>query len=154
MKRKLNKFEIPDDLDEVERSVLLLKKSNTVQRISVLINLPSIFTEYPESQDILLPKIFKDVLSWDEELQIEFGASLAVIIEENLLTPENYEAFRKFILEALESWNNAKWDIVCEIYINNLNRIVECEEDRTKIIDKFVSVCLTLCELSQAIPSR
>jgi hypothetical protein len=71
VKRKLNKFEIPNDLDEIERSVLLLKKSSPVQRISVLVNLPSILRDFPEAQDLLLPKIFKDVLSWDEELQVE-----------------------------------------------------------------------------------
>jgi hypothetical protein len=138
--KKLNKFEIPDDLNEVERSVLLLKKSNTIQRVSVLINLPTILTQFPESQDILLPKIFKDVLSWDEELQIEFGASLAVIIEENLLSPEMYEAFHKFILEALESWNNAKWDVICEHYINNLDRIMNDKEKQAVTIDKFASI--------------
>ena len=83
-----------------------------MQRISVLINLPNIIRDYPESQDVLLPKIFADVLSWDEEMQVELGASLAVIIEENLFTKEMYSQFHIFLQEALESWNNAKWDVV------------------------------------------
>jgi len=69
--RKLNKCEIPNDLSEVERSLILLKKTNKVQRISVLINLPSIIRDFPDAEEKLLPKIFKEVLSWDEDLQIE-----------------------------------------------------------------------------------
>lgn len=154
VKRILNKFEIPEDLTEVQRSVLLLKKSNKVQRISVLINLPNIIRDYPESQDVLLPKIFADVLSWDEEMQVELGASLAVIIEENLFTKEMYSQFHIFLQEALESWNNAKWDVVWEHYIEHLNDIFETAEERKNVIDGFVKTSLSLWELSQAIPSR
>lgn len=112
MKKILNKHEIPEDLDDIERATLLLKKSDSVQRASVLINLPTLIRDHPDSQDVILPKIFKNVLSWDEDLQVECGASLAVIIEEDLFNTEMKQKFHIFMLEALESWNKAKWDVL------------------------------------------
>jgi hypothetical protein len=115
-----------------------------VQRISVLINLPNIIRDFPESQEVLLPKIFKDVLSWDEEMQVELGASLAVIIEENMLSKEMYATFHVFLQEALESWNNAKWDVVCEHFIEHLDNIYDTAEERKDAIDGFVKTSLSL----------
>lgn len=125
-----------------------------MQRISVLINLPNIIREYPEAEDILLPKIFKEVLTWEEEMQVECGASLAVLIEEKLLSKENYDKLYKFILESLESWNNARWDVVYEHYIHHLDTIVEDEEAKGEIIGRGIELSVSLCELSQAIMSR
>lgn len=87
-------------------------------------------------------------------MQIEWGASLAVIIEENILTPTSNVKLYSFIFEALESWNNAKWDVVCEHYIQHLDTIVHSEADKEAVIKKLVDLSLSLCELSQAIPSR
>lgn len=64
------------------------------------------------------------------------------------------EQLYAFILEALESWNNAKWDVVCEHYILHLDNIVESAEEKEAVLMKLVELCLSLCELSQAIPSR
>jgi hypothetical protein len=120
----------------------------------VLINLPNIIRDNPEAEDTLLPKIFKEVLSWEEEMQIECGASLAVLIEENLLSKENYDKLYKFILESLETWNKARWDVVYEHYIHHLDQIVDDEETKASILKKGVELSISLWELSQAIPSR
>lgn len=109
-----------------------------------MINLPSIIRDFPEAQEVLLPKIFKDVLSWDENMQVECGASLAVIIEENLLTKEMYAKLYKFILESLESWNSAKWDVVYEHYIQYLPNIIDDEEERKAVINKGVDLSISL----------
>ena len=69
--QEIKEHEIPDDLDEIERSKILLEKTNKVQRISVLINLPNIIRDFPEAEEVLLPSIFENVLGWDEELQVE-----------------------------------------------------------------------------------
>ena len=87
-------------------------------------------------------------------MQVECGVSLAVLIEENLLLKENYDILYKFILESLETWNNAKWDTLYEHYIHHLDKIVDDEETRANILKKGVELSITLCELSQAIPSR
>lgn len=151
---EIKKYEIANGLTEIERSLVLLKKSNSTQRTSVLINLPKILRDYPEAETELLPIIFKEVLSWDEELQIECGASLAEVIEESKLSKEGYEHMYEFILESLESWNNAKWDVVYEQYIMHLENIEEDADKRREIIDNGVKLSLSLVELSQAIPSR
>lgn len=71
-----------------------------------------------------------------------------------MLTKEMNEKLYKFILEALESWNNAKWDVVCEHYVNHLDNFLDDEDGRKTILTKLVDLSLSLCELSQAIPSR
>jgi len=151
---EIKKYEIPNDLSEVERSLLLLKKTNKTQRISVLINLPSIIRDFPEAEDELLPSIFKEILSWDEDLQIECGASLVSLIESKQLSKDGYDKLYDFILESLESWNNAKWDTVYEQYIMNLEHIEQDADKRKEIIDKGIKLSMTLWEISQAIPSR
>jgi hypothetical protein len=55
-KRILNKFEIPNGLSEIDRSLLLLKKTHKTQRMSVLVNLPTILRDFPEGEELLLPK--------------------------------------------------------------------------------------------------
>ena len=77
-----------------------------------------------------------------------------MIIEEDLLSLEMKEKLQYFILEALESWNKAKWDVVCEYYINHLDKFESDKEKQKTIINSFMDLCLSLCELSQAIPSR
>lgn len=154
MKKILNKHEIPEDLDDIERATLLLKKSDSVQRASVLINLPTLIRDHPDSQDVILPKIFKNVLSWDEDLQVECGASLAVIIEEDLFNTEMKQKFHIFMLEALESWNKAKWDVLWDHYIRHLDMFHENEDERATTINSFVDLWISLWDFSQAIPSR
>jgi len=151
---EIKKYEIPNDLSEIDRSLVLLKKNNTTQRTSVLINLPNIIRDFPEAEEVLLPKIFKEVLSWDEDLQVECGASLAELIESHQLSQDGYQQLYEFILESLESWNNAKWDVVYEQYIMNLEHIESDADKRQEIIDNGVKLSLSLWELSQAIPSR
>lgn len=129
-------------------------KSNNTQRTSVLVNLPNIIRDFPEAEETILPKIFKEVLSWDEELQVECGTSLAELISSHQLSQDAYKQLYEFILESLESWNNAKWDVVYEQYIQNLETIESDESKRQEIIDNGVKLSLSLCELSQAIPSR
>jgi hypothetical protein len=151
---EVKKHEIPEDLSEVERSLILLKKSDNTQRASVLINLPSILRDHPEAEETLLPKIYKVVLSWDEDLQVECSTSLVEIVRNHQLSPDGYQQLYEFILESLESWNNAKWDAVYEQYIKKLPITEPDTSKHQSIIDNGIKLSITLCELSQAIPSR
>lgn len=51
------KFTIPDGLSELERMELLVEKQSDIQQISVLINLKSLFSDYPDCVDSVLPII-------------------------------------------------------------------------------------------------
>ena len=101
-----------------------------------------------------MPKIYEEILSWDEDLQVECGTSLIEVIKLNILTENGYQQLYQFILESLESWNNAKWDMVYQTYIEHLETIEPDSSKRQAVIDNGVKLSLSLCELSQAIPSR
>jgi hypothetical protein len=70
--------------------------------------------------------------------------SLAVLIEEDLLSKDNYVNLYKFILESLETWNNAKWDAVYEHYIHHLDKIVDDEDTRADVLKKGVELSISL----------
>ena len=59
-----------------------------------------------------------------------------------------------FLLESLESWNNAKWEIVYEQYLHYMNDLVEDVDKRKEILENAIKLCHSLSELSQAITSR
>jgi len=50
------------------------------------------------------------------------------------------DKFHIFILEALESWNKANWDVLCEHYIRHLDKFKDDEEERRTIIYSFVDL--------------
>ena len=67
-----------------------------------------------------------------------------MLIESKQLSKEGFEKLYDFILESLESWNNAKWDVVYEHYINYLEELEPDQDKRKDIIDKGVKLSLSL----------
>ena len=145
---EIKQMETPEDLDEIERSKLLLTKKSQVQQIAILTNLHFLFRDVPASQEHLLPIVLKNVLTWSEELQIEAGRALSKILDSDLLDKANLEAVFEITVQMLKIWSQKvlqEWVGVFKSLVRHLSsaRLLEA-----------IELSLTLSDTSQPLASR
>ena len=75
-------------LSETQRCLILLKKPELDQQSYMFRNCRSIFTENLQAQQELLPKVLEIIPTSSENLQIEAGIALNILLRDVLILDE------------------------------------------------------------------
>jgi hypothetical protein len=135
-KRKLDLQEMvllstPEDVDNFERTEILLSKQNKVQLMAALSpdNLKALAHENPENFGIIiLPLVTTKLLHMkDEEMLYHTAASLEELVEENTIGRDHLLGLAERLIEHLKTFNKKNLDEVWTPLIMKILKLHSCE---------------------------
>eukprot|EP00347_Sterkiella_histriomuscorum_P022937 403336585 len=148
---EVRKHLIKEDLDELQRCKILLKKQDPVQQLYVIRNSVNIFRENQELQQELLPLVFKLIEKGNEEIQLEAGECFVNVLKHNIIIDPQLHVKMLFELsqKMLKLWSEESLDHWKKVFIYSLKIL----ED-TSLYQSSLNLILQLTEKNQPISSR
>jgi len=87
---EIKKYALDENLSETQKYNHLLQKGFPIQKLSVILNLPRIFTERPDSFPDIFYSISKNLSSWEIDIQRQAADTLKEMLERGMLTASNH----------------------------------------------------------------